>query len=755
MAYSPENNPYIPGDPASYDLSWVVERLNKHKFAEESAADAKIQADRAKGQADRAENEADRAENEAGQAAGFAGDAQNAANSVQPQIDDQNSKIAVLEGRMDAFSTLPEGSTTGDAELMDIRTADDGIVYPNAGDAVRGQVHQITDFMLGVDETFTHNGSAAYEYWPCLLLPGVKYTVTAPGSVHIAAVRIYKIDNSYIAVGSIAVDGSIQFIVPSAEYVRIGAYLYNGKSIHVTNEFAALTNARDYYNKLAVLQELSYKLVLDKTIGAVDGAEYSNYDYQATDFIPVTPGEVYSFTGVIGGSSLSNATGVAGYNNLQVYAADLVDRLKATGAWGSGRVLVTDFRFQIPAGVYYIRGCSSEDGTPNSPVIINRVNMDGLGYAVEEIQKNGDQIAACLAQLSEYNSYVSGYDPNPVVEKKCFTIGVTSDIHGADKQWQDFIRTNNKYQKFIDCAINLGDIVGANPNSDLSFYVPDDSDVPLLSVIGNHDIAQNNNVGIDPATAFTKYIQPLVTAGFISASENYYYKDFAQYKIRVISLFEYEGATTTASAVTDDFYRFMTTTQLQWFANTLYDTPTDYSVIVLLHQIMYYYPEIINNKFTIEPQYRKVNAAFNGGYGYLFNKMNGDCISDIVNAFIHSGSISRSYVQTIHGVSRTSTVTKDFSTRGVNGNFICYLGGHSHAPFIVADGTYTDQLQVLLPSGSDSPYQRANGDIMPIKNIPNYYCMSFDTTNKLIKIYKAGYQVTKGMTDRDYISMPY
>ena len=29
MAYSPENNPYIPGDPYSYDLKWIVKRLKR------------------------------------------------------------------------------------------------------------------------------------------------------------------------------------------------------------------------------------------------------------------------------------------------------------------------------------------------------------------------------------------------------------------------------------------------------------------------------------------------------------------------------------------------------------------------------------------------------------------------------------------------------------------------------------------------------------------------------------------------------
>lgn len=61
----------------------------------------------------------------------------------------QNGKIAVLEGRMDEFASLSEGSTTGDAELADIRVGANGVTYPSAGDAVRAQ---ITNLQNPVDE---------------------------------------------------------------------------------------------------------------------------------------------------------------------------------------------------------------------------------------------------------------------------------------------------------------------------------------------------------------------------------------------------------------------------------------------------------------------------------------------------------------------------------------------------------------------------------------------------------------------------
>ncbi len=55
--------------------------------------------------------------------------------------------VNVLNARMNTFTMLENGSTTGDAELTDIRVGADGVVYPSAGDAVRSQVANLkSDF---------------------------------------------------------------------------------------------------------------------------------------------------------------------------------------------------------------------------------------------------------------------------------------------------------------------------------------------------------------------------------------------------------------------------------------------------------------------------------------------------------------------------------------------------------------------------------------------------------------------------------
>lgn len=62
---------------------------------------------------------------------------------TDPIIESQNNKISVLESRVNEFTKLPDGSTAGDAELVDIRVAYNGIDYPSAGESVRSQVNQL------------------------------------------------------------------------------------------------------------------------------------------------------------------------------------------------------------------------------------------------------------------------------------------------------------------------------------------------------------------------------------------------------------------------------------------------------------------------------------------------------------------------------------------------------------------------------------------------------------------------------------
>lgn len=79
--------------------------------------------------------------------------------NIQNEQNTLSSAQTTLSNRMDTFTSLSEGSTTGDAELKDIRVGANGITYNNAGDAVRGQYSQLKEDIDNIKVTTEIKGT--------------------------------------------------------------------------------------------------------------------------------------------------------------------------------------------------------------------------------------------------------------------------------------------------------------------------------------------------------------------------------------------------------------------------------------------------------------------------------------------------------------------------------------------------------------------------------------------------------------------
>ncbi len=105
--------------------------------------------------------------------------------------------LKTLESRMNTFTKLPEGSTTGDAELTDGRVGINGYEYDNIGGAIRGQISKIieienstnlfdsskikanTAIGYNVDKSIKYTTVDGFTSYLLRVIPGKTYTITA------------------------------------------------------------------------------------------------------------------------------------------------------------------------------------------------------------------------------------------------------------------------------------------------------------------------------------------------------------------------------------------------------------------------------------------------------------------------------------------------------------------------------------------------------------------------------------------------
>ena len=77
-------------------------------------------------------------------------------NTLTGQVNNISDEIAVERARINALATLEEGSTTGDAELIDIRVGHDGTIYETAGEHIREIDATVASISETLNPTYTN-----------------------------------------------------------------------------------------------------------------------------------------------------------------------------------------------------------------------------------------------------------------------------------------------------------------------------------------------------------------------------------------------------------------------------------------------------------------------------------------------------------------------------------------------------------------------------------------------------------------------
>lgn len=269
---------------------------------------------------------------------------------------------------------------------------------------------------------------------------------------------------------------------------------------------------------------------------------------------------------------------------------------------------------------------------------------------------------------------------------------VVADLHGDYVSLDDAKTLYDYSRSKIGISgdlpiVNLGDTVpGVATGTEADAYMLKATLYGVYHVMGQHECGFYDTADgrkktncLSHEEVFNKFIAPMKTIwGLDDLSTVYYYKDFTQGKMRLISLYQYNAPLVDDSS-DSTLYKYSRAIvwygqeQLDWFVDTLQSVPDGYKVVVLLHQ-----PEK-----TIE---NTLNTAFFSGDTCLGGNLitNGAPIVDIVNAYMERATLKKTYTanDTAKYPTDMFTMSVDADFTSAKGLFANYLSGDAHIDYV-------------------------------------------------------------------------
>ena len=286
-------------------------------------------------------------------------------------------------------------------------------------------------------------------------------------------------------------------------------------------------------------------------------------------------------------------------------------------------------------------------------------------------------------------------------EAKPFVLFHFSDIHSDGEEFARLVKFYTEYEKYFDCAVCTGDLVGASfTKSDFSYWAKTPGHEKIMNVIGNHDTLRDHrnweadiwDDQLSMGEAYDAYMAPFIAGWGVvyEKGKTYWYKDYPEKKIRLVALDNMLRPEVDKAAAEGQF---------KWFENLLSDAKAkDLSVLVCQHMP----PQNIG----------KVDCNFTA-----MGRMEGGWYNETI---------------------RYQAAVDKFKKSG--GNFVMYLAGHLHRNELCYNKDYPNQLFFCIDTSSVEQCE-ANSYVMRTKGRKAQDladAVVVDTSTKTVKMIRVG-----------------
>ena len=644
--------------------------------------------------------------------------------NIDSQLDNKanQSDLEVERARIDSFTRLSEGSTTGDAELIDARIGTDGEVYSNVGNSIRTQINRMysnIETYIGKSLKYKYewieggyidntNGNLVsnnnWKYTDFIkITDGVKsfgVFTTLEGSYSYNA--FYDINKTFIS--NFSVNSSTIDIPSNAVYFRISS---------TKNSNTTITN---------IVETLSEKCNENQAREISKGISNDLKENLINDYIGVNTEYYYNW---LDGGYIDNTNGnLVNYNNWQYtdyIELDNVNQLEVsttlTGSYSYNAfydvnktfiksINVSENIINKPSNAKYIRLSVNKGSTT---IVKNKIDKLIEKCSIEEVKKliNGSGATDIITLNKDVETFViqasEGLGQNFTDKTKPLVFTHFSDIHTRQELWNRIIEYNNHYKDYIKFSIHTGDYCGGNRLSYIDLYANGTScDIPLFNCVGNHDTYLADNNKGDKKTTHDLLFNHTNNwnVNFMNiANPMTYHKDFADEKIRLIVL---------------DYY-YDIDEQCSWLLERLNGAKAlGYHVITCMHEMT----NVITNK--LDTTFQTIdNFESLGGNKYSISKFD-----KVIGDWIKAGGVH-----------------------------VANFAGHEHSDFI----GYTENgvLNICVQAATDNIIWTDGKRVQGTRTWDCFNVVSVETSTGTLKLIRVGNNSDHYLREKKILSYDY